>query len=166
MMHHDHHYDYCPLYLTLTLTLAFIIEPFLPSLKHILHVHLITSHLLTPFFLFSTTIIINHHTTTDHHNHNNSVRNEQASYVALRSLLLNALKVQTAETDKVALGKLLLDDTKKSDRGLMALTLRVEERELVQSCLSLVDKWLEQLADVGEAFIPSDSPLATTTTTS
>ena len=81
-------------------------------------------------------------------------------------MLLNALKVQTAETDKVALGKLLLDDTKKSDRGLMALTLRVEERELVQSCLSLVDKWLEQLADVGEAFIPSDSPLATTTATS
>ena len=54
-----------------------------------------------------------------------SVRNEQASYVALRSLLLNALKVQTAESDKVALGKLLLDDTKKSDRLLMALTLRV-----------------------------------------
>lgn len=87
-----------------------------------------------------------------------SVRNEKASYVALRSLLVNALKVDKAEDDKDQLGKLLLSDTKKNDRQLMALLLRVEERDLVQECLVLVDTWLGQLNDLGEAYIPPDSP--------
>ena len=88
-----------------------------------------------------------------------SVRNERATYVALRALLVNALKVQTAEEDKERLGQLLLGDTKRSDRRLMALVLRVEERELVQECLAQVDVWVAQLDDVGEAYVPPDSPL-------
>jgi hypothetical protein len=88
-----------------------------------------------------------------------SVRNERASYVALRALLVNALKVHTAEEDKATLGQLLLGDTKRCDRRLMALVLRVEERELVQDCLTLVDTWVAQLDDLGEAYVPPDSPL-------
>lgn len=41
----------------------------------------------------------------------------------------------------------------------MALILRVEERELLQECLALVDNWIEEITNIGEAYIPPDSPL-------
>ena len=40
----------------------------------------------------------------------------------------------------------------------MALIMRVEEREFLQECLALVDGWLEQINDLGESYIPPDSP--------
>lgn len=46
----------------------------------------------------------------------------------------------------------------KNDRLLMALIMRVDERELLQECLGLVDGWSEQITDLGEAYIPPDSP--------
>ena len=40
----------------------------------------------------------------------------------------------------------------------MALILRVEEREFLQECLKVVDSLLEQINDIGESYIPPDSP--------
>jgi hypothetical protein len=70
---------------------------------------------------------------------------------------------------------MLLEDVKLSDRLLCALTVTVDERDLLQviifsivqsksmsneyfqSTLSLVDAWLGSIGDLGETFIPSDS---------
>lgn len=53
---------------------------------------------------------------------------------------------------------MLLSNVCKSNRLLMALIMRVEEREFLQECLALVDGWLEQINDIGESYIPPDSP--------
>lgn len=62
------------------------------------------------------------------------------------------------QADKEQLGKMLLDNVLKSNRLLMSLILRVEQRDFLQECVGLVDGWLQQVTDLGEAFIPSDSP--------
>jgi hypothetical protein len=62
------------------------------------------------------------------------------------------------QADKEKLGEMLLSNVCKSNRLLMALILRVEHREFLQECLTLVDKWLAQVTDLGEGFIPFDSP--------
>lgn len=54
---------------------------------------------------------------------------------------------------------MLLSNICKNNRLLMALILRVEERELFQECLALVDSWMEKLEDLGEGYIPPDSIL-------
>jgi hypothetical protein len=53
---------------------------------------------------------------------------------------------------------MLLENVPKCNRLLMALILRVEERELLQECLALVDNWIEEISNIGEAYIPPDSP--------
>lgn len=53
---------------------------------------------------------------------------------------------------------MLLSNVCKNNRLLMALIMRVEEREFLQECLALVDGWLEQINDLGESYIPPDSP--------
>ena len=53
---------------------------------------------------------------------------------------------------------MLLTNVCKSNKLLMALILRVEEREFLQECLRVVDGLLEQINDIGESFIPPDSP--------
>ena len=56
------------------------------------------------------------------------------------------------------MGEMLLSNVCKSNRLLMALILRVEEREFLQECLKVVDSLLEQINDIGESYIPPDSP--------
>jgi hypothetical protein len=53
---------------------------------------------------------------------------------------------------------MLLENVPMCNRLLMALILRVEERELLQECLALVDNWIEGITNIGEAYIPPDSP--------
>lgn len=53
---------------------------------------------------------------------------------------------------------MLLNNIPKCDRLLMALILRVDERELLQECLALVDNWIEEISNLEEAYIPPDSP--------
>lgn len=61
-----------------------------------------------------------------------SPRNELATYTSLKSLLLMRLKVEVVESERKQLGELLLNNTRFNDRKLMALIVKVEERELVK----------------------------------
>lgn len=83
-----------------------------------------------------------------------SVRNEAATYASLRALLQARMNVETAESDKKRLGEMLLDGAALCDRQVMALVIRVEERELIQECLCNVGQWALDLEDKGELHIP------------
>eukprot|EP01037_Dinobryon_pediforme_P023755 gene23755-25304_t len=61
-----------------------------------------------------------------------SLRNEKASYVSLKNLLIARLNPETAESDRSRLGEMLLCDVPTSDRLFCALVIRVEERDLLQ----------------------------------
>lgn len=88
-----------------------------------------------------------------------SIRNENATYSSLRSLLLSKMNVEFAESDKEKLGKILLDGKiSLSDRSLMSLVIKVDERDLMTEILAMIDNWIIQLQDQGELFIPFDSP--------
>lgn len=93
-----------------------------------------------------------------------SVRNEAATYRSLRELLQTRLNVEVAEADKQLLGEMLLAEPPfhPSNRKLMALIIRTDERDLVQDCLALVIGYEEQLEIQGEAYIPPDSTSAAT----
>lgn len=86
-----------------------------------------------------------------------SVRNEAATYASLRALLQSRMNVETAESDKKRLGEMLLDGATLGDRQVMALVIRVEERELIQECLCRIVQWSLDLEDKGEVYIPPDS---------
>lgn len=49
----------------------------------------------------------------------------------------------------------------RSNRRFMALTMRVEERELLQDCAMMIQDWIARLQEEGGAFKPADSPAAT-----
>lgn len=86
-----------------------------------------------------------------------SYRNELATYGALKALLISRMKVETAEMDRMELGEMLLSGVKLSDRKVMALIVRVEERELIQDVVTLVDSWIESLVANGESYVPPDA---------
>jgi hypothetical protein len=65
------------------------------------------------------------------------------------------------QSDKERLGQALLSDAPRHNRELMALILKVEERELVQECLTLVDTWIARIDVEGEAYTPPDAPTGT-----
>ena len=88
-----------------------------------------------------------------------SVRNEVATYVSLRALLQGRMNVERAESDKKRLGELLLDGASLGNRELMALVIRVEERELIRECLGMINQWSADLEDKGETFLPPDSTI-------
>ena len=52
---------------------------------------------------------------------------------------------------------MLLANTPHSNRKLMALITRVEERELLQDVLAMVNQWIQELNTKGEEFKPIDS---------
>ena len=86
-----------------------------------------------------------------------SVRNELATYGSLRDLIVARMMVESAESDKLQLGQTLLSpDCDFSDRALMALIVRVDERELLHQVLPLVDAWRARLGAEGEAFVCPD----------
>eukprot|EP01041_Mallomonas_annulata_P003765 gene3765-7475_t len=85
-----------------------------------------------------------------------SYRNEMISYVSLRNLMLHRMKPEKVESDRRQLGELLLANTEPNSRLLMALIIRVEERELIQSCLGIVDGWIARLETDKESYIPPD----------
>mmetsp|Transcript_12481 Transcript_12481/g.12567 ORF Transcript_12481/g.12567 Transcript_12481/m.12567 type:complete len:394 (+) Transcript_12481:1-1182(+) len=87
-----------------------------------------------------------------------STRNEMVSYVSLRNLLLARLKPEKVETDRLKLRELMASqhDADEHPRLLMALITRVEERELIQSCLEMVDSWMATLENKGEDYTPPD----------
>lgn len=60
-----------------------------------------------------------------------SVRNELASYVALKNLIISRMMVASAESDKVELGQRLLDEETIVNRKTMALVVRCDERDLL-----------------------------------
>jgi hypothetical protein len=62
------------------------------------------------------------------------------------------------QADKEELGSMLLNNVCKSNRKLIALILRVERREFFQTSLALIDSWIQEIENMGEAFIPFDSP--------
>jgi hypothetical protein len=89
-----------------------------------------------------------------------SYRNEVASYVSLRELLLSRMHADGAERDRVMLGELLLDkdvravpssedeaiaEKTKRRRLLAALIVRVGERDLLNEALQLVAQWTADL---------------------
>lgn len=83
-----------------------------------------------------------------------SSRNEFASYTSLRELLQLRLKPQFAESERKELGEMLLNNVSSANRKLMALVVKVEERELIQETISLVDGWIEELKRLGDHFTP------------
>lgn len=83
-----------------------------------------------------------------------SVRNEMATYVSLRNLLSIRLNAEQAERERRQLGEMLLSDAAPSDRLLMALVVKVEERELVQNTISIVNDWIHDLGEQGDSFRP------------
>jgi len=85
-----------------------------------------------------------------------SYRNEAATYISLRNLILARMKIDEAESDKLELGELLLSDTDHSDRRLCSLIVKVEERELLVEVLTMVNEWIESLEQLKEDFVPSD----------
>jgi hypothetical protein len=88
-----------------------------------------------------------------------SIRNENATYTSLRSLLLSKMNVEQAERDKKKLGEILLNgEISLSDRSLMSLVIKVDERDLMTEILALIDNWIIQLQDQGELYIPFDAP--------
>jgi hypothetical protein len=89
-----------------------------------------------------------------------SVRNELASYAALRSLLIIKMKPEQAEADRELLGEMLLNTEDMSDRKLTALIIRTEERELMQDALAMVDGFISQLQQDPDLYVPPDAPKA------
>mmetsp|Transcript_13564 Transcript_13564/g.29918 ORF Transcript_13564/g.29918 Transcript_13564/m.29918 type:complete len:167 (-) Transcript_13564:445-945(-) len=86
-----------------------------------------------------------------------STRNEAACYLSLRSMLTSKMDLEKAMGDKTQLGKMLLDDADPSDRLLLALTVKVEERQLLEEALTMVNGWIQAIEQQGEEFSPADS---------
>lgn len=61
-----------------------------------------------------------------------------------------------SQADREELGKLLLDGAKLSNRKVMALIIRTEERELLSDCVRLIDDLTEQLNSLGDSYVPPD----------
>jgi len=87
-----------------------------------------------------------------------STRNEMATLTSLASLLQARVNVEAAEADKTQLGEMLLASTHPSNRLLMALIIRVDERDLAQECFELVLKCIGDLEEQGELYKPLDAP--------
>lgn len=86
-----------------------------------------------------------------------SVRNERASYVSLKNLLVARMKADIAEMDRKRLADMLMEGVDTRSRLFMALVIRVEERELLQSCVGLVNQWIDRLDTELDGFLPPDS---------
>ena len=62
------------------------------------------------------------------------------------------------QEERRELGEMRLDpNLDRSNRRFMALTMRVEERELLQECAVMIQEWIARLQEEGDAFRPSDS---------
>eukprot|EP01038_Epipyxis_sp_PR26KG_P005618 gene5618-7760_t len=85
-----------------------------------------------------------------------SLRNEAATYVSLRNLLVARMKVENAESDRQNLGEMLLNNTDYSNRLLCALIVRVDERDLLQEAVTLVNNWIQSLNLLGDEYQPPD----------
>eukprot|EP01035_Chromulina_nebulosa_P018703 gene18703-24462_t len=85
-----------------------------------------------------------------------SVRNELATYTALKGLITSRMKIENAESEKRALGDRLLNDVNPNDREFIALVIKVEERELLQETLPLIDNWIDRLNRDGDSYNPPD----------
>ena len=78
-----------------------------------------------------------------------SIRNERATYNALKQLITARMKMEKANEDKNELKEMLKSksDIRSTDRKFMALVIRVEERELLEDTLTMLDEWIEHLED-------------------
>jgi len=83
-----------------------------------------------------------------------SARNEAAMLRSLGGLLTARMAVDSAEADRARLGELLLSGTDPASRELMALVIRVEEREVVRECVAAVGGWAAELERDGETYVP------------
>ena len=80
-----------------------------------------------------------------------SIRNERATYNALKQLIIARMRMDKADEDQSELKKMLKSKSEirgnSTDRKFMALVIRVEERELLQDTLTMLDEWIENLED-------------------
>lgn len=61
--------------------------------------------------------------------------------------------------EREQLGKMLLNDTPRDDRLLLALAVKVGERDLIQEVIALVNKWIHELEQQGASFKPYDASI-------
>lgn len=87
-----------------------------------------------------------------------SVRNELATYKALRELVVARMNPSLAEVERRQLGEMLLGNVPSSDRALMALIVKVDERDLLQDTIPLIDSWVAKLeeSDSSDKYTPPD----------
>ena len=96
-----------------------------------------------------------------------SVANEVKTCNSLRELLLCKLgAAEKVEEERSRLGQLLAEGKPHSDRTVMALMIQVEEREVVASCIALLERCLLALQKLGEDYEPLDSKGAPSVTPS
>ena len=88
-----------------------------------------------------------------------SVRNESATYKALRELVVARMNPAQAEADRRALGELLLSGASPCDRTVMALVVKTDERDLLQDIIPVIDSWAAKLEELGSAYVPPDHVL-------
>eukprot|EP00981_Chlorochromonas_danica_P013408 scaffold6314_cov273-Ochromonas_danica.AAC.21 len=84
---------------------------------------------------------------------------EMSRVEALRNLLTLRLHAEVAEAEREQLGKMLLSDTPRDDRLLLALTVKVGERDLIQEVIALVNKWIHELEQQGASYKPYDATI-------
>ena len=70
-----------------------------------------------------------------------SVRNELATYAALKKLIAARMRNDEAEKDRADLEEMLSQKRSPSDRKFMALIIKEEERELLRQTISLISSW-------------------------
>lgn len=51
---------------------------------------------------------------------------------------------------------MLLNNTSFANRKLMALVIKTEEREVIESCLQTLEGWKNALVEKLEAYVPPD----------
>ena len=93
-----------------------------------------------------------------------SIRNERATYIALKELIAARMKVEFAQQDEQQLHEILTSQSNArnncTNRKFMALVIRVEERELLRSTLDMLDEWIENLEEYKDDYIvPEKSKL-------
>ena len=76
-----------------------------------------------------------------------SLRNEEAAYASLRELLVANYNQEKLANDKLLLHDLLLANTPRSDRKVIALFVRIDEQELYKGAIDYVDILTRKIAD-------------------
>lgn len=85
-----------------------------------------------------------------------SPRNEEAAYASLLELLAANFNPDKLATDKLLLHDLLVANTPRSDRKVIALFVRIDEQELFKMSIDYVEGLKAKLAADKEDYVPPD----------